>query len=187
MNGVTAQSMRTKGVDYHINWGVQLPQLRLMAAEYGKDEHLAIGLWKENIRECKILATMIMPAEKMQDDMVGLWMEQMPTHEIAEIAVMNLFQHLPDAPHYAFTWIARSEPLYQIAGFSLMARLFARGDEPSEMGINEYIDQVDAALSDDNTSVRRAAYNSLVKFCELGEEYSMLARKAVAAASNFIQ
>lgn len=186
MNGVTAQSMRTKGVNYHLNWGVRLPQLRQMASEYGKDEQLAMALWKENIRECKILATMIMPEEKMLDDMVTLWMEQMPTQEIAEIAVLNLFQKLPDAPHFAFAWIARSEPLYQIAGYGLMARLFVRGNELSEMGINEYLDQVEAALSDDNVAVRRAAFNSLNKFCELGEEYSMLARKAVTLTDDFI-
>lgn len=34
MNGVTAQSMRDKGMDYHINWGASLPHLREMAAEY---------------------------------------------------------------------------------------------------------------------------------------------------------
>ena len=31
MNGVTSQSMRSKGVDYHLNWGIQLPQLQQMA------------------------------------------------------------------------------------------------------------------------------------------------------------
>ena len=65
MNGVTSQSMREKGVDYHINWGASLGHLQEMAQEYGKDYDLAIELWKENIRECTILATMIMPVEKM--------------------------------------------------------------------------------------------------------------------------
>ena len=67
MNGVTAQSMRDKGVGYKINWGASFLHLKEMAAEYGKDYDLAIELWKEDIRECKILATLIMPAEKMSD------------------------------------------------------------------------------------------------------------------------
>lgn len=179
MNGVTSQSMRSKGIDYHLNWGIQLPQLQQMAAEYGKDEQLAVELWKENIRECKLLATMMMPVEKMQDDMVELWMEQMPTQEVAEVAVMNLFQYLPDAPRYAYVWIARPETLYQVAGYSLFARLFARGEEPSEMGINEYIDQVEAALADESAAVRRAAFNSLNRFSELGDEYALLVCKAI--------
>lgn len=34
MNGVTAASMRSKGLNYKINWGVQLPDLKRMAAQY---------------------------------------------------------------------------------------------------------------------------------------------------------
>ena len=64
MNGDASRSMREKGVEYKLNWGVPIPTLKAMAAEYGKDYELAIALWKENIRECKILATMIMPPEQ---------------------------------------------------------------------------------------------------------------------------
>jgi len=186
MNGVTAQSMRDKGLSYFVNWGIQLPHLTEMAKQYGKDERLAIALWKENTRECKILATMIMPSEKMQKDMAELWMEQMPSQEIAEIAVFNLFQYLSDAPILAFQWIARSEPIYQIAGFNLIARLFVKGQELSEMGINEYLDQAGVAISDKNISIRKAALNSLIRFSNQGSEYAMLVRKALPEVSDMV-
>jgi len=86
MDGAVAQSMRSKGVDYHLNWGVTLPRLREMAEKEGKDYHLAIALWKENVRECKILATMIMPPEDILPEVVDIWMEQTETTEIAEQA-----------------------------------------------------------------------------------------------------
>ena len=186
MNGVTAQSMRDKGLSYFVNWGIQLPHLTEMAKQYGKDERLSIALWKENTRECKILATMIMPSEKMQKDMAELWMEQMPSQEIAEIAVFNLFQYLSDAPILAFQWIARSEPIYQIAGFNLIARLFVKGQELSEMGINEYLDQAGVAISDKNISIRKAALNSLIRFSNQGSEYAMLVRKALPEVSDMV-
>ena len=65
MNGPGSQSMRDKGLGYKLNWGVPFYELKKMAEEYGKDYDLAIELWKEDIRECKILATLIMPADKM--------------------------------------------------------------------------------------------------------------------------
>ena len=37
MNGITAQSMRQKGVCYHLNWGASLVDLETMSREYGKD------------------------------------------------------------------------------------------------------------------------------------------------------
>ena len=36
MNGVTAASMRKKGLEYKINWGVSQMDLRRMAKHYGR-------------------------------------------------------------------------------------------------------------------------------------------------------
>lgn len=76
MNGPASQSMREKGLNYKVNWGVPLPELRRMAKDYGHNYALAIELWKEDIRECKVLATLIMPPERMSEDLVDVWMEQ---------------------------------------------------------------------------------------------------------------
>ena len=61
MDGTTSRSMAQKGIGYKINWGVPFHELRKMAAPYTPDYELAIELWKENIRECKIMATLIRP------------------------------------------------------------------------------------------------------------------------------
>ena len=90
MDGMVAASMRNKGVDYKLNWGATLPRLRDKAEEYGKNYDLAIALWKENVRECKLLATMIMPADEVLLEVIDIWMEQIETQEIAEQAAFNL-------------------------------------------------------------------------------------------------
>ena len=72
MDGRTAQSMRDKGLDYKFNWGASIPMLREKAEEIGKDYDLAIELWKADVRECKILATMIMPVERMLPEVVAM-------------------------------------------------------------------------------------------------------------------
>lgn len=98
-----------------------------MAEEYGKDYDLAIELWKEDIRECKILATLIMPADKMLPEITDLWMEQVQSQEMAEMLAFNLLQHVDYAPVIAYQWIASDKPLYEIAGFQLLARLLPMG------------------------------------------------------------
>ena len=175
MDGAVAQSMRDKGVDYHLNWGATLPRLQQKAAELGKDYHLAIALWKENVRECKILATMMMPAGEILPEVVDIWMEQTETVEIAEQASMNLYQYLPYAPMKAYQWIASDKDLYQLCGFHVLSRLFMNGQEPNERGINEFLDQAHAALASKNVSVRKAALNSLNRFGSLGLVYQRLA------------
>lgn len=175
MDGAVAQSMRDKGVNYHLNWGATLPRLREKADEIGKNYDLAIALWKENVRECKILATMIMPADRILPEVVDIWMEQTETVEIAEQAAMNLYQYLPFAPMKAFEWIASDRELYQLCGFHVLSRLFMKGQAPNERGINEFLDQVHVALQSKNVSVRKAALNSLNRFAELGLVYQRMA------------
>lgn len=179
MSGPTSQSMAQKGVGYKINWGVPFIELKKMAAEYGKDYDLAIELWKENIRECKILATLIMPADKMLAEITDLWMEQVTTQEMAEMLAFNLLQYVDYAPILAYQWMASDKPLYQIAGFQLLARLFANGQEANERGINEFLDQASAALQGDNIGVKHAAANCVLRFADLGEEYEKIARAAL--------
>lgn len=175
MDGSVAQSMRDKGVDYHLNWGATLPRLREKAAEIGHNYDLAIALWKENIRECKILATMIMPADEVLPEVIDIWMEQTETIEVAEQAAMNLYQYLPYAPMKAYQWIASDRELCQLCGFHVLSRLFMRGQELNERGINEFLDQTHVALLSPSVSVRKAALNSLNHFSALGLIYERLA------------
>ncbi len=179
MNGPTSQSMTQKGVGYKINWGVPFIELKKMAQEYGKDYDLAIELWKEDIRECKILATLIMPAEKMLAEITDIWMEQVKSQEMAEMLAFNLLQYVDYAPVIAYQWMASDKPLYQIAGFQLLARLFANGQEANERGINEFLDQAAVALQGDSMGVKHAAANCVLRFADLGEEYENIARMAL--------
>ena len=179
MDGATAQSMRDKGLDYHLNWGATLPRLREMAQTIALSYSLAIALWKENVRECKILATMIMPPDEMLPDVADLWMEQTPTIEIAEQAAFNLYQHMPAAPDMAYRWIAAPDDLTQLCGYHILSRLFIQRREPNERGINEFVDQATAALRSPNISLRKAAMQAVSRFAQLGLLYDRIARSAL--------
>jgi hypothetical protein len=179
MDGATSTSMRDKGLDYKLNWGASLLQLRTKAEELGKDYHLAIALWKEDIRECKILATMIMPAEEMLPEITDIWMQQTPNIEIAEQAAFNLYQYLDYASDKAFLWLSSSEELPQICGYHILSRLFIRKYEPNERDINEFIDQALAALQSSNPMLQKAAMQSMIHFAGLGLVYERLAQSAI--------
>lgn len=183
MDGAVAQSMRDKGLNYHLNWGATLPRLRAKADELGPNYDLAIALWKENVRECKILATMLMPPEKMLPEVCDIWMEQVPSQEIAEQVAFNLWQYLPYAPMKAYQWIANDQEYYQLCGFHVLSRLFMNGQEPNERGINEFIDQALSALQGPYMSVRKAAMQSMQRFAELGLVYERMAKSAMKSVN----
>ena len=178
MNGVASHSMREKGVGYKLNWGVSLVHLREMAATYGKDYDLAIALWKEDIRECKILATLIMPAERLLPEVADIWLEQTTSQELAEMLAANLLKDVSYAPEIAYRWMASDSDIRQICGFCILSRLFMRGQEPNERGINEFLDQALAALQGPSLAVRKAALSALLRFADLGLVYERLAKTA---------
>ena len=93
MNGVASAAMR-QTADYRVNWGVELPRLQALAAEYGKNHDLAQALWKESVRECKILAAMVQPVETFDEELAEIWIENIHTAEMAQIAGLYLFQYL---------------------------------------------------------------------------------------------
>ena len=179
MNGVAAQSMREKGLGYHVNWGVSLPALRAKAAEIGKDYDVAMALWKDDVRECKILATMLMPPGEVHPEVVDIWMEQTHSLEIAEQAAFNLYQYLPYAAEKAYKWIASDKELEQICGYHVLSRLFMSRQKPNERGINEFLDQALSAVMSDSVVLKKAAFASLTHFAELGILYERLAKSAL--------
>lgn len=180
MNGVTSHSMREKGLEYKINWGIQLSDLKDLAGEYGKDYSLSVELWKENIRECKILATMIMPPEQMTRDLANMWIEQTSSQEIAEMAAFNLYQYLDFAPMFAYELIASDNVMKQLTGFHILARLFANGKSPNERGINEFIDQAQVSLQTSNLPLKHAVLNCISHFSSLGELHEAIADKLLS-------
>ena len=179
MNGDISRSMREKGMDYKLNWGISIIELKQMGKEIGQNYDLAVELWKENIRECKILATMIMPPAQMMPELVDIWMEQTPNIEIAEQAAFNLYQHLDFAPVFAFEWIASENTIYQICGYQLISHLLKQNKPLDERGINELIDQSLCALQGQDLSVSRAAANCLRRLSETSETHEQIVEQAL--------
>ena len=83
----------------------------------------------------------------------------------------NLLQHVNFAPTLAYQWMASNRPGRQICAYQLLARLFMKGSEPNDRGLDEYLDQVSIALQHENLGVRHAANASLQKLAMLNEGY----------------
>ena len=169
MNGAASQSMREKGLVYKLNFGVELPRIKDIAARYGKDHRLAQALWKEDIRECKILAGMLQPVESFLPEIADIWIENMPNIEIARLTSMNLFQHLPYAPAKAFHWIASEHEMAQVCGFLTISRLLMKKGDMDERASNEFLDQAICAFLAGSYHVRNAAATALRRFIQQNE------------------
>ena len=157
MNGVASAAMR-QTADYRVNWGVELPRLQEIAGEFGKHHELAQALWKESVRECKILAALIEPTEAFCEEMADIWVESIHTAEIAQIVSLHLFQYLPYATKAAFCWIASDDEIRQVCGLSTIYHI-VRQREIQERSVEELYDQAQSMCESSNLNVRRLANN----------------------------
>ena len=151
MNGVAAASMRRKGLDYKINWGIQLPDLKRMASQYGQDAELARALWAESgVRECRLLATLIMPPGQLDCDEAVRWATTSQlTSEIMEMAV---FQHAECADSLALQMLRQPAASVRTGAYHLVCRLLKRGRTVAETTIEALLE---AARADIRTADRQ--------------------------------
>ena len=178
MNGVAAQSMREKGLDYKINWGISQIELRRMASQYDKNTELAEALWRENIRECKILATLLMPTETMTIEMAEEWARGIDSVELAEITALNLFQYVNGAETVT-GWLLQNENAnLRICGYNLLCRL-VKCDKVTFSKKNKSVDifhillnVVGSDLKSSNRQLIHAAINCLDSIVVRGGEES---------------
>lgn len=170
MNGMISQSMREKGMEYKLNFGIEYPRIKEIAAGYEPDHELAQALWKENIRECKILAGLLQPADTFYQEIADIWIEGMDYPELAEYTVMNLFQRLPYASEVVFRWMADEREMFQLCGFLLMARLLMKGEKLNERAEAEFLDQACTAVEGDCGPVQKAASVALRKYAHQSRE-----------------
>jgi len=156
MNGVASAAMRSSA-DYRVNFGVELPRLCEMADDIRKDKDavalhpLSQQLWKENVRECRILALMLQPVQTYDEELCDIWVSQIHTPELAQIAALHLFSRLPFALPKALEWIATDVTIHgdilPICGYATLLHL-NRISPLDERTIQEVDDQVSATVAE---------------------------------------
>lgn len=161
MNGVASGSMREAGIGYKLNFGVGIPGLKEIASGIEKDARLADALWKEDIRECRILAALIYPEDKFMPDLADLWIEQIMFPDLAEVCSMYLFSRMRGASEAAFRWIASDNSMARYCGFLSLAHMMRKGREMGPRYVQELKDQAAAALNGSDLMCAQAAKTAL--------------------------
>ena len=156
MNGILSAKMREAGAPYKLIFGVELPRLQSIASEFHPSRMLAQELWNENIRECKLLATMLMPPLEFLPEMADIWVDEISTAEVAQVFSMQLLCKESWCATVAFEWIASPVPMRQLCGFLCIARLLQQGARLQNRSIEELKDQAQSLLPNADLPLRKA-------------------------------
>ena len=119
-NGVTADSLRSAGCPYRLIFGLNLPQLTEIAAEYGPDPEMARELrLHSDLRENVLLAPMLFPPEALTFDEALDWVNECRWAEDADILCFKLLRRVPFAAELADALCASDRPLDRYTGLRL--------------------------------------------------------------------
>ena len=175
MSGPVSASMRQQGLAYKVNFGVDQPRLREMRDEIvsltDDAAALAQALWKENIRECRLLACMIMPRKAFEADLAQEWVSQLRYAEEAQALTMYLLADEDYAADLAFRLVAADDTMQRLVAWLIFGRVFSMGKSLRERDTDEWLDHVAAELHDQTADMelRRTALNALNRYMDLGK------------------
>lgn len=176
MNGVISTSMRQKGMNYKLIFGVPIPEIKHIAAAHEPDAELARALWKEDVREMKILATLLFPAGSMTQEEALAWMREIPYPEIAEQCCNNLFPKVEQPDQLALKFLAdKKSPFGRMCGFLLWAQLFKKNLAVEKSRVEAFLVEctctmhpdVEAGATESSWQEKQAAVQALKFFGRL--------------------
>ena len=120
-NGALADMLRKQcQIPHRMVFGLNLPQIKAIAAEAGKDAELAEVLWADaDCRESRLLAPMLCEpsAEALK------WLTEMQTVEEADIVCHALLRHCPGALNAALCATEHEEPMVRYCALRLLMNL----------------------------------------------------------------
>lgn len=164
--------------------GVNIPVLRTLAKEIGKDHLLALQLWDSGIHEARILASMIAEPKEITEMQMEQWCAEFYSWDLCDQTCMNLFVKTPFAREKIDEWCARQEEFVKRAGFVLMACFVNYGKKlPNDFFI-EFFPLIKREANDDRNFVKKAVNWALR---QIGKRNIALNTRAIACAQEIQQ
>ncbi|MBQ7823728.1 MAG: DNA alkylation repair protein [Bacteroidaceae bacterium] len=164
MNGIVSSSMREKGVNYRVNFGLTAPLIKRIADTHDKRADLAEYLWNEQVRESKILATLLYPENEFTETVAGRWIDSLEQAEIADQLCFNLAGKRPYAIELALRYTASDTPVKRYAGFQLLTRAMHNKFYLTEAQTEKLITDILSANQPDTALFIKAAAINCLKF-----------------------
>lgn len=180
-NPKAIEGMARYGITPKKTYGVSIPNLRKIAKEIGVNHELAKKLWEMDIRETRILASMIDDPELVTEEQMKRWVKEFEYWEICDQVCQNLFTYTKFAYQKAIEWSGRNEEFVKRAGFALMAWLAFKDKEAEDDQFEKFLPIIKRESTNNRNFVKKAVNWALR---QIGKRNLHLNRKAIEAAKE---
>ena len=180
-NPKAIEGMAKYGISPKKTYGVSIPYLRKNAREIGTDHELARQLWASDIRETRILASMIDDPEMVTEEQMERWAENFNYWEVCDQCCQNVFEKTRFAYQKAVEWSSSDKEFIKRAGFVLMARLAVKDKRMEDKQFEEFLEIITRKAYDSRNYVKKAVNWALR---QTGKRNLNLNKKAIETAKE---
>lgn len=186
-NKANQEGMKRFAIGNDNTLGVNMPILRDLAKEYKtlKDKHsIAFELWKSNIHEAMILASMLADPKQFTSDDMDAWTKQFYSWDLCDQTCGNLFQKTSYFLDKAFEYSYAKEEFVKRTGFVLMVQYVVHHKNAPDDLCLKFLQRIEEEAWDDRNFVRKAL-NWLLR--QIGKRNLYLYPHAIRTCEVLIQ
>jgi 3-methyladenine DNA glycosylase AlkD len=180
LEGMARFGINTK----HALGGSRLPDLRALAKLIGTDHGLADQLWRSQVHEARLLASMVDDAAEVTEDQMEAWAKDFDSWDVVDGVCCTLFDRTPFAWGKAVEWSEREEEFVKRAGFTLMACLAVHDKQSPDSRFESLLPIIEREAGDRRNYVRKAVNWALR---QIGKRNLPLNRMAMDVAERILE
>lgn len=179
-SGEVSEAMTQQGIQYKMNYGVSLIDLREIAKMYKPNHLLALKLWNKQWRETMILATLLDDPAEVSEEQMDFWTKSFENTEIAEQASTNLWVKSKFAFIKALEWCRGKKHIVRFSGIHLMGRLAITDKKAIDEMFESFFEELPTLAKD--SKLRTPLYRAIIA---LGSRSKMLNQQCAELAKVF--
>ena len=167
--------------------GISVPELRKLAKEIKKSNiaeirhECALSLWKQNIHEAKLLASMIDDPKLVTERQMEEWAYCFYSWDVCDQCCMNLFDKTEFCDKKIREWVKEEKEFVRRAGFALMACAAWHDKKSPDERFLTYLPIIERYSNDDRNFVKKAVNWALR---QIGKRNVALRKEALKLAKK---
>jgi 3-methyladenine DNA glycosylase AlkD len=175
------EGMARFGIASESALGIPVPEIRKLAKEREKDHRIALQLWKQDIHEAKLLATMVDDPKLVTEKQMDEWVNDFYSWDICDQCCTNLFDKTPFYKQKIFEYVRSNKEFVRRTGFVLMATSAVHDKTATDDQFLSYLPIIEQYANDERNFVKKAVNWALR---QIGKRNNKLHREAVKLAKK---
>jgi 3-methyladenine DNA glycosylase AlkD len=162
--------------------GVSIPDVRGAAKRCGTDHDLALELWRTEIHEARILATLVADPRTLTEDQMEAWVGDLSSWDVCDFAA-DLFGRSKVGVKKIRAWARRPEGFVKRCAFSMIARRAVWAKDAPDREFIGYLPLIRRAATDERNEVRKGVSWALR---QIGKRSRALNAAAIGEAGQIL-